>query len=206
MKPDWHPDELARHFTLSNPERLLLGNKSGATRLAFALLLKTFQLDGCFPESPNNLPINVVSFIAEQCGVLPDLIESLDWEGRTARTHRLQVREYLGSTAFHSSDEPKLIDWLEGHVTDFDPNSESFRHAALGHLRSSRIEIPSRERLTRLIREAVKKREARFVSETAGLLSLETRAALDSLVTIGTDADTDELQPEIGRASWRERV
>ena len=40
MKQDWHPDELAQHWTLSPDECELVGNKTGATRLSFAVLLK----------------------------------------------------------------------------------------------------------------------------------------------------------------------
>ena len=50
MKQDWHPGELAQHWTLSGEERALLGNKAGATRLSFAVLLKAFQFEGHFPE------------------------------------------------------------------------------------------------------------------------------------------------------------
>jgi hypothetical protein len=38
MKQDWHPDELAQHWTLAPDEHELLGNKTGATRLSFAIL------------------------------------------------------------------------------------------------------------------------------------------------------------------------
>jgi hypothetical protein len=51
MKQDWHPDELAQHWTLSDDERELLANKADATRLGFAVLLKTFQFEGRFPDS-----------------------------------------------------------------------------------------------------------------------------------------------------------
>jgi hypothetical protein len=33
MKQDWHPDELAQHWTLSAEERELLDSKTSATRL-----------------------------------------------------------------------------------------------------------------------------------------------------------------------------
>jgi hypothetical protein len=36
MKQDWHPDELAQHWTLSAEERELLDSKTSATRLSFA--------------------------------------------------------------------------------------------------------------------------------------------------------------------------
>jgi len=55
MKPDCHPNELALYWTLSQDERALLANKTGATRLAFTLLLKLFQRDGRFPEGIVNL-------------------------------------------------------------------------------------------------------------------------------------------------------
>ena len=43
MRQDWHPEELERYWTLSTEEeRDLLGNKTGATRLGFAILLKSF--------------------------------------------------------------------------------------------------------------------------------------------------------------------
>ncbi len=44
MKRTWDIEELIEHFTLVPPELELLGNKTGATRLGFALLLKCFQL------------------------------------------------------------------------------------------------------------------------------------------------------------------
>ena len=50
MKQFWHPDDLAQHWTLSGDEHALLANKTGATHLAFAVLLKAFQSDERFPE------------------------------------------------------------------------------------------------------------------------------------------------------------
>jgi len=63
VKQDWHPDELARFWTLTPDERELLGNKTGATRLGFAVLLKAFQLDGRFPERRENVAGAVVAHL-----------------------------------------------------------------------------------------------------------------------------------------------
>jgi hypothetical protein len=38
MKQDWHPEELALHWTLSESELELLGTKTGATRLSLPFL------------------------------------------------------------------------------------------------------------------------------------------------------------------------
>jgi hypothetical protein len=56
MKRQWTADELAEHWTLSPYEVDLLANKSGATRLGFALLLKYFQYEGQFPPHKGDIP------------------------------------------------------------------------------------------------------------------------------------------------------
>jgi hypothetical protein len=73
MKQFWHPDDLAQHWTLSGDEHVLLANKTGATRLAFAVLLKAFQGDGRFPERREDVPPPIVIHLAQQVGVLPDV-------------------------------------------------------------------------------------------------------------------------------------
>ena len=71
MKKDWHPDELARHWSLSPDEHDLIG-ESGATRLNFAILLKAFQLDGRFPEQRSDIAESVIAFLSRQLGVPAD--------------------------------------------------------------------------------------------------------------------------------------
>jgi hypothetical protein len=88
MIPDCHPDELAQFWTLSDDERSLLANKSGATRLSFALLLKLFQRDGQFPERREIIATNAIAFIAQQVGVAIDVYDDVDWSERTQRHHR----------------------------------------------------------------------------------------------------------------------
>ncbi len=73
MKQDWHHDELAQHWTISNEERDLLGNRTGATRLSFAILLKSFQAEGRFPDEGEKIAASVVNHLAIQTGV-PDTL------------------------------------------------------------------------------------------------------------------------------------
>ena len=42
-------------WTLRATDRALLGNKTGATRLGFAVLLKLFQAEGRFPRRPEDV-------------------------------------------------------------------------------------------------------------------------------------------------------
>ncbi len=109
MKHECHPHELAHHWTLSSDERALLANKTGATRLSFALLLKIFQRDGRFPERREDIADNIVMYLAQQVGVSPEEYAAVDWSERTQRQHRAQVREYCGFRVFGADDEPEFV-------------------------------------------------------------------------------------------------
>jgi len=83
MKRTWDIEELIEHFTLVPPELELLGNKTGATRLGFALLLKCFQLEGLFPTAKHEIPRSVIDYVAHQLQLDAALFSEYDWEGRT---------------------------------------------------------------------------------------------------------------------------
>src|SRR5579859_7535972 len=96
MKRQWTRDELADHWTLAPKELELLANKTGATRLGFAVLLKAFVLEGRFPRQKHDVPGVVIVHVANQVNVPADLYPSYEWSGRTIEYHRAQIREFLG--------------------------------------------------------------------------------------------------------------
>lgn len=51
-------------WALRAGDRTLLGNKSGTTRLGFAVLLKVFQAEGRFPRRPEDVPVAAVEAVA----------------------------------------------------------------------------------------------------------------------------------------------
>jgi hypothetical protein len=63
MKRQWENEELIEHWILGPWDLAQVGNKSGATRLGFAVLLKFFQREGRFPFFKNEVPGVVVSFV-----------------------------------------------------------------------------------------------------------------------------------------------
>jgi hypothetical protein len=64
MKRQWDIEELIEHFTLGEDDLKILANKTGATRLGCALLLKCFQLEGCFPSAKYEIQRSVVDYLA----------------------------------------------------------------------------------------------------------------------------------------------
>src|SRR5258707_3675160 len=93
MKRTWTAEELVEHFTLLPDELGAIGNKSGATRLGFAVLLKCLQYEGRFLRSRQEAAPDVVRFLAAHVGVDATLFAHYTWEGRTIEAHRAPIRE-----------------------------------------------------------------------------------------------------------------
>jgi Domain of unknown function (DUF4158) len=88
MKRAWHPDELARYWTLAPDEQRLLGsNTASSTRLSTAVLLKSFQLDGRFPERRADVAGSVVVHLANQIGVPPEVYFDGEWPTGSIRAN-----------------------------------------------------------------------------------------------------------------------
>ncbi len=73
MRREWTPEDLIASWTLVEDDWRLVGNKTGATRLGFALLLKFFELEGRFPRHAGELARQAVDYLAQQLRVAPDL-------------------------------------------------------------------------------------------------------------------------------------
>jgi hypothetical protein len=82
MRREWELEDLIECWTLDEAEFGLLANKSGATRLGFALMLKFFELEARFPRR-EDVPRAAVEFVAGQVKVDPGLFGSTG--GRAAR-------------------------------------------------------------------------------------------------------------------------
>ena len=96
MRRQWETEDLIDQWTLHAEERALLGNKTGATRLGFAVLLKYFQRTGRFPQHKNEVPGIVITYLATQVEVDAAAYLQYDWQGRTTQYHRAQIRAALG--------------------------------------------------------------------------------------------------------------
>ena len=49
MRSEWSPEELVESWTLLGDDWERVANKSGVTRVGFAVLLKFFELEARFP-------------------------------------------------------------------------------------------------------------------------------------------------------------
>ncbi|MFJ8491285.1 DUF4158 domain-containing protein [Streptomyces sp. NPDC094038] len=84
------------HFTLSSGEAGWLPNKTGATRLGFAVQLTFLTWRGRFPRARPELPPDAVEHVAKQVGVAASEPAFYDFTSRAAKRHRSELRDLTG--------------------------------------------------------------------------------------------------------------
>jgi uncharacterized protein DUF4158 len=178
-------------------EKHLLANKTGPTRLGFAVLLKFFQIEGGFPQHPQDIPDVAVRHVARQVGVEESAWPRYRWQGRTIEYHRAQIRKLLDFRVATVTDSQALRAWLIEHILPHDPQPERLPHHVRERCRTLHLEPPAPERIDRLVRSALHAFEKRFCAVTYKRLSPQTRESLESLLGAGRNvAFLDEVEQE----------
>ncbi|WP_222432374.1 Tn3 family transposase, partial [Leekyejoonella antrihumi] len=180
MRMEWSPEELVGSWTLVEEDWRLVGNKSGATRLGFAALLKFFELAAAFPVGSLELPPAAVEYLSEQVHVDAAELAKYEWAGRTIEYHRAQIREAFGFREFARADEEPVVVWLAEQVCPVEQRDPHLREALLVRCRELRIEPPGRP--DRIIGTARAMFEAAFCERTVARLSPASIEALEALV------------------------
>lgn len=195
MRREWSSDELVGSWTLVGEDWKLVGNKSGVTRLGFAVLLKFFEIKARFPRSADEVPAAAVDYVAEQVKVVPDGFAEYQFSGRTVEYHRARVRAAFGFREFTRGDEDKLAGWLATEVCPVELRDEQLREALLVRCRSERVEPPGR--VDRIIGSARASFEKQFCERVVSRLGQDCAARLEVLVTDEPEAGGRGLLAEL---------
>ena len=208
MKRRWS-EELIERWTLTPDELSLLSNKTGHTRLGFAILLRFFAGEGRFPRSKGEVPGAVVSHLAKQVKVPVAEYMRYDWRGRSIKYHRAEVREFFGFREATNQDGEELHHWLVEEVFPQERDAERVEETFYARCRSLRLEPPTPGRVKRLISSAMSAHGQRFCESVFNCLTQESLRALDALLdteaptyTEGDSNDgTLEISSDAGRSA-----
>ena len=197
MKRTWELDELIEHFTIMPNEMSLVGNKAGETRLGFAVLLKFFQFEAKFPNSKNDVPKEVVKYIAKQLKQKVITFQNYDINSRTHYYHRTQIREFLGFREATVEDSNNLTEWLSKYVFYHDTDIDNLKEEAYSRLRELHIEPPTIDRIDRITKSAISIYEDQFFQETYLQLSQKTISQMDVLMDNLTSFNVTDIDNNI---------
>jgi TnpA family transposase len=197
VQQEWTPEELVGTWTLVEEDWERVGNKHGATRLGFALMLKFFEAEARFPQGPEELPEAAVAYVARQVDVPPEAFSAYDWGSRTIKYHRAQVRRVFGFREATRGDETKLTRWLGEEVAPSEASDRVLAEALFSRCRAERVEPPGRGE--RIVAGARAMANAAFCALTVSRLPDEVIERLEALVRAGCEAGTGgpELLAEI---------
>lgn len=182
MKRNWQRDELDEYFTLVPPELGLLADKPEAHRLGQALLLKYFQLMGRFPLHKAEIPKDVVDYVAKQLHLKAELHLQYDWRGRSIKTHRAEIRAYLGFRESSESELVNLSNWLRTQIFRHDQDEEHLKALLYERFRQAKLEPTTPSRIERMLRSALHDYEEQFFQTVFAKLAVTTHTGLEALL------------------------
>lgn len=203
MKKTWRLEELVEHWTLLPKELEQLTQKNDQNILGFALLLKFFQLEARFPENSAEIPADVVNYVAKLLDIKSEKYHSYNWQGRSIKYHRAQIREFFVFREAQSHDTEELVKWVIQQALIYELKFEKLELAALAHLRELKIEPPTFLRLERIIRSALHSFEDNFFNQISQQLSSQSKEAIDNLLNL---ADSTLLLDDMPSESTNEFI
>ncbi|KXY39376.1 transposase [Bacillus cereus] len=204
MKQNWEIGELIEHFTIIPEEMRLIGNKYGSTRLGFAVSLKFFQYQGRFPKGKQEINKQLIDYVAKQVGVPADSFQEYDWNGRSIKYHRAQIREYVGFRESTSEDMEQIKLWLQANILPQELQIDRVREYVLHHLRHQQLIPPTQDQLERNIKSAIRQYEEHISQSIFTQLSEHSKSKLDAFIR--TWSQTEQLEEDQTILSFRELV
>jgi hypothetical protein len=152
----------------------------------------------------------VVEFVAKAVGVPAGELASYEWDGRTSKYHRTQIRRFTGFRECGVADAENTTGWLAERVCEVERRPERVRLALLAYLRDERIEPPAATRLSRMIASALERSEQKLTRRicslvapdaVVGMLALIAQQASDGDAERGDHERGEEEQSETGEGA-----
>ena len=169
----------------------LVSQKVGGNQIGFALLLKHFQLFAHFPDEKSSIPQIIISYLASQINIPENRISDFDWQGRSAKVYRVEIRRLFNFRVATVQDSVQMSEWLLLEILPNEQRLESLTELVYQRWRELQIEPPTPGRVERLIRSAITQYETSFCNRTLDRLSPEILAQIDILLTTEESASPE---------------
>ena len=201
VKPNWDTEELIDNWTILPRELALVRNKVGGNQLGFAIFFKHFQLYARFPEDPSSIPQIIISYIASQLEIPESAYSDYDWQGRSAKAYRVEIRRLFHFRVATVDDSTQISDWLIQEILLNEQRIDPLQDIVYQRFRQLQIEPLTPKQIERLIRSSLHQYETHFCQQTLLSLTPSILEKIDNLLTTQTKTQTDnqELEKEKGK-------
>ena len=178
MRSFWTESELSEHWSLTDDEKVFLGQKSGAGKLFLAIQLKHYQKYGTFLEDTADLAVDIIDFLCAQIKCSPRGLARHESNSRTSRRYRLHILSYLGVRSFDDQADADLRKWLMECVFLEVPEPSHLDELLTDWFLRMRVERPGGYNLSRLLRSAHQDFERSLFQSMCDQLSPTTRSKM----------------------------
>jgi hypothetical protein len=185
-------DITAEQWILTPEEQNIVMGKNRAQRLPFALLLLFYRVHRRFPVEMREIDPTIVVQVARQLRVP---ITPRDSAVRTVERHRAEIRALAGFREATVGDAEMLTAWLSKQASVAGSGPERIGELLETHCRKLFIEPPSRDRVDRIVRDAINEHEEHFCAEVSARLSPVARARLEALLY--PERESEDATPDI---------
>lgn len=155
VKSPWNSEELIENWTLVPTELELVKKKVDFNQIGFAILLKYFQLMARFPDSPSDIPDRSITYIASQLLADESLYFKYNWQGRSIKNHRAEIRRLFGFQTATTSDSKQISNWLIAKILPEEQRVEPLLQLTYQKWRDLQIIPPTSKQVERLIHSAI---------------------------------------------------
>jgi hypothetical protein len=185
FKRSYRHEELVEPFLLTPAEvQLVLGCRGDTNRCGMALLLKTLGYLGYVPDSLEQIPAEVRSFVAGQLGLLWDFSDHYGWDSRTRGQHLSLIRQHTGWRFPTRHDKEELEHWLRTEAAFAAFTTAQLFMAACQRLRTLHIELPTADELERGVNAALSGFFQDIHHRIATAIPSVVRQRMDSLLLV----------------------
>jgi|ERR1039457_4359513 hypothetical protein len=154
ITPHSSNDELNENFTIFPEERYLFSQCRKETNiLGFAVLVKVFIFLGYPPRNKEDIPEQIVLWIARQLDLNSSLFEKYRWKDSVWKEHLASIRNFTGFRPFNADDHQELSRWLVGEGENH-PSRQKMFYSMVARCRHLRLELPVEKEFLRLVSSA----------------------------------------------------
>ena len=154
LEPPVDEREIARHFTLSRDDLLVIASKrTDATRLGYALLLLYLRCPGRVLEAGEVPPDTVLDYVARQLGLVMHVFDDYATRDATRREHLAELMAAGGYAIFSRAVAHKMVGFLAAAAQTI-VRPGQLAGILVEELRRRRVVLPSPLVLEAVIRRA----------------------------------------------------
>jgi Domain of unknown function (DUF4158) len=194
VKSPWNSEELIENWTLVPTALELVKKKVGFNQIGFAILLKYFQLIARFPDSPSDVPDQSITYIASQLLANESLYSKYNWQRRSIKNHRAEIRQLFGFQTATTSDSKQISNWLSAKILPDEQRFEPLLQLTYQKWRELQIIPPTPKQVKRLIHSAIHQHEANFCHQIYSLLTPINIEQIDLLLTTEETSNSENLE------------